>query len=162
MRYGCVVLVMMLAACTLEQKNGRTQAEFHPPLVYPEWNIQRYADEKGTPVCSVNSGPRGVSVFVRARLEGSAGVAVKSNRELRPGSYFSINVNGHHYETAEPFFDAREAERIAEDFLVAEKAWLEWSEMRASDRSPLRTGNILLLDEFRGPFAECRRSVSGK
>jgi hypothetical protein len=148
----------LLSACTIEQKNGELQSEFHPPLAYGQWQTESYKTQDGQPVCVVSSGYNGIGVLMRSRGD-DVGVSVKSNRRLLSGTAFSVNVNGHHYETMQEFFGSKESPRLAEDLAAGGKAYLEWSELRSGHNGRLRSANIVKLDNFAPQFEQCRRSL---
>ena len=37
-----LVATTVLSACTIEQKDGELQSEFHPPLIYAQWQTENY------------------------------------------------------------------------------------------------------------------------
>lgn len=159
MRKAVGALCLLLGACTIEDRGGGLEADFHPPLVYAQWETESYTDEQGRPVCAVTSGYQGLTVLLRRKGEG-ASVSVKGTRRMMPGTDFSVSVNGRHYRTSDPFFHADDAARMAEDLAAGGKAYLEWSEPRGDDASRVRYTNILLPEGFRPRYEQCLRSVA--
>ena len=148
-----------LAACTVEQRGGKLESEFHPPLTYPQWTTEHATLKNGAPVCVISSGYNALSVLVR-RDGADAAVSVKSNRLLPPGTFLTVNVNGHRYETREEFFSDRESSQIADDLTAGGKAYAEWSEPHPSGNGLLRYATILKTEDFASQFAQCKEEIT--
>lgn len=156
------VALIFLSACTIEQKDGELQNEFHPPLTYATWTTEQYKTEAGEPVCAVTSGYNGLSVLLRRMKDGALGISAKGERNLTPGMDFSVNVGGNHYRTSQEYFSASESVKLAEDLNAGGKAYLEWSEPHPHHPGRLRSSNILKLEDFAPAFEQCKRSLLNK
>jgi hypothetical protein len=151
-------LALLLAACTIEQRGTEIESEFHPPFTYQTWASDRLASANGHAACTVSSGYNGLTFVVRKTATGSV-VSVQSNRYMRPGTWITVNVNGHRYETSQPYFSAQDAPLLAKDFSAGDKAYVEWSELRATN-GRTRHSAIYKLNGFKQKFEACRTSTS--
>lgn len=156
------VTLILLSACTIEQKDGKLQNEFHPPLTYATWTTEQYKTESGQPVCVVTSGYNGLSVLLRRMKDGALGISAKGERNLTPGMDFSVNVGGNHYRTTQEYFLTGESVKLAEDLKADGKAYLEWSEPHPHHPGRLRSSNIVKLEGFAPEFEQCKRTLLGK
>lgn len=149
--------VFLLSACVFQPEGEGQKAEFHPPLVYAQWEASSGIDAQGKPICIISSGISGLTVSLGPGQE----VAVRSDRPLPPGAFLAVNVNGHRYQASVSFFPADDAARLVDDLAAGDKAYLEWSELRGDDHSRIRFTNILRLDGFRQQRAHCPALLKG-
>lgn len=154
-RLQIFLLSLLCASCTIEQQSADTQAEFHPPFTYTEWTTQQLASGQGGTACVVSSGHNGLAFVVR-HAGGQRVVSVQSNRASPTGTWITVTVNGHRYETSQPYFSANDAVAMAEDFSVADKAFAEWSELRGYN-GRVRYSNVYKLAGFKVKFQACSK-----
>lgn len=147
--------VVVCSGCTIEKKGAQTEAEFHPPFTYPQWESRVLTDGQGRTACIVTAGENGYSFVVRKTPQGNV-VSVQGERFMPAGTWNTVTVNGHRYETSERYFSARDAVAMAQDFSVADKAYAEWSELRGYN-GRVRYSAIYKLAGFKQKFDECSR-----
>lgn len=148
-----LILLVLVSSCTIEQQGADTNAEFHMPFSYSNWEVKHMGDGGGNEACIVTSGHNGYSFIVRYTPQGKI-VSVQSERFMPKGTWNSITVNGHRYETSERYFSARDALALAEDFSQGGKAYAEWSELRGFN-GRVRYSNVYKLDGFKQKFQQC-------
>lgn len=146
---------MTLASCTVEKHGAELKSEFHEPFTSPSWKQEQLGNAAGEHICTVSSGHGGLTFVVRKR-PGATVVSVQSNRYHRSGTSIIVTVNGHRYETGQPYFSAQDAVAMAEDFSAGEKAYVEWSELKAYN-GRARYTTIIPLAGFKQKFEQCAR-----
>ncbi len=149
-----LALLLMTSACTIGQQGTKQNIEFHPPLVYSDWETLHFTDRDGRPSCTISSGYKGIEVTIHGKQGDMLEVAVRSGQILTPGQLFTINVGRNHYQTA-GVFQGSDAVKILEDLSKNDKAYIEWSEMDGFRNTRRRWSNILKLDGFRTELDKC-------
>lgn len=144
---------LALTSCTIEPDGADVKKEFHMPFTTAEWEVRELTSAGGHQACAVSSGYNGLAFVVRKTAKGNV-VSVHSNRFMPKGAWLTVTVNGHRYETSNPYFSARDALAMAEDFQVARKAWAEWSEI-GSTTGRIRNGTVFELNGFKQAFKKC-------
>lgn len=159
-----VLMALCVSGCTIESHGAELKKELHPPLTYAQWEQKKSTTNSGEAICVVTSGHNGISVVTRRKPSGVLGILVKSNRELLPGSTFSISVGGKNFKTSEEYFPAGRSVEIMQTLSEeGGKAYLEWSEVHSDkNHSRVRSSNIVKLEGFTSKFNECKRSFLGK
>ena len=157
-----LVATTFLSACTYEagQNLANNNGEFSPPMVYPEWETQQMTSASGKRACAITSGTKGLQVLVESP-EAGGGLQVSHTRRYSTGMLTTLSVNGHVYRTPNARFHDKDAGRIVHDLTVADKAYLEWSEIYLTvGANRIRTSTIIPLGEFKAGLAACERSLS--
>ncbi len=147
--------VLLLSSCTIEPDGAGVKKEFHMPFTTAEWEVRELTGADGQQACAVSAGYNGLAFVVRKGAQGNV-VSVQSNRHMPKGTWLTVTVGGHRYETSNPYFSARDAVAMAEDFQIAEKAWAEWSEI-GSTSGRVRNGNVFDLRGFKQVFRKCQQ-----
>jgi hypothetical protein len=146
----------MLAAtgCTVEPDNGNVKAEFHEPFSSEKWVAEPRATANGQSACTVSSGYGGLTFVVRHTENGGI-VSVQSNRFMPMGTELVVTVNGHRYATTNPYFSAKDAMAMVEDFSAGDEAFADWSEPKAYNGRVHYTA-VYKLGGFKQKFAKCQ------
>lgn len=152
-KYTFLAAALLLSSCTIEPDGANVKKEFHMPFTTPEWEVRELTGANGQQACAVSAGYNGLAFVVRKGKSGNV-VSVQSNRHMPKGTWLTVTVNGHRYETSNPYFSARDALAMAEDFQVAEKAYAEWSEI-GSTSGRVRNGTVFELAGFKQSFKKC-------
>ncbi len=149
------IFAFLLAACTIEPDGADIKSELHLPFTYSQWESRQLATPEGQQACVVTSGHNGLTFVVRKSGQGNI-VSVQSNRPMRPGTWIMVTVNGNRYETSNAYFSAQDALVMARDFSVGDKAYAEWSEIRAYN-GRTRHSAIYKLNGFKHKFEACQK-----
>lgn len=144
---------LLLSSCTIEPDGADVKKEFHMPFTTAEWEVKEMTSTTGQQACAISTGYNGIAFVVRKGGSGNV-VSVQSNRHMPKGTWLTVTVNGHRYETSNPYFSARDALAMSEDFQMAEKAYAEWSEI-GSTSGRVRNGNVFDLRGFKQAFKKC-------
>lgn len=158
-RHLIYVAALSASACTINSEPGGVNAQFNPPLVYQHWQLDHYTMENtGTKVCAISSGSKGVTVIFNHRATGDA-VFVKSNYLMQPGITLSASANGHNFMSYDTFFPTDTAKALVDNMEQGDKLYLEWVQKGgASGNEPIRTQNVIMLDDFKKSLNECRNT----
>lgn len=152
-KYLLLLTAAFLASCTIEPDGAQVKKEFHMPFTDAEWETRELTSAGGGHACAVSAGYNGLAFVVRKGHKGNI-VSVQSNRFMPKGTWLTVTVNGNRYETSNPYFSARDALAMSQDFTVAEKAYAEWSEI-GSTSGRVRNGTVFQLDGFKQAFKKC-------
>lgn len=149
------MLLAMISACTATPEHGNANFQFHPPLVYPSWKSYHAVTDDGRDVCIITTGHNGLKVTL-----GQQETGVSHTRRYSSGMRTRLRVNSHVYETPEAGFYTSQTNAIIHDLSVADKAYLEWSEVYIHGPTRTRTSTTIPLAAFKPMLGACRRSFS--
>jgi hypothetical protein len=150
---------LSLSACTVATQNNVLDGDFHPPLVYANWQAENYVLSGGAKACAISSGANGITVFLSERPE-KGSIAVKSNRLMNPGTTLTVSAGGSTYQTSDEFFSRENAKSLVASFGKGDKAYMEWSELSGPTSARVHVQNVVRLDDFQTKWKQCESVVS--
>ena len=153
--FPVTLLALMAAACTVEPSGDGVNAQLHEPFTPSKWNVNSKATANGENACTVSSGYGGITFVVRHTANGNV-VSVQSNRFMPMGTTLTVTLNGHRYETSDPYFSSKDAVAMVEDFSAGDKAFADWSELKAYNGRTHYTAEYILAG-FRQKIDQCQK-----
>lgn len=156
------LMALCVSGCTIKSQGAELKKELHPPISYGQWEQEKYTAQNGESICAVTSGHNGISVVTRRKSTGVLGILVKSNREILPGSKFTISVGSKNFKSSEEYFPSGRSVEIMQALSEGDKAYLEWSEVHSDHHGRIRSSNIVKLEGLTSQLNQCNLSFLGK